>query len=227
MLIPVHDFLPRNLVHHCRERLAAADWQDGATSAGSLARAVKHNQQLAEDAPVALELGELLLRRLGEHPLFLSAALPKRIHPPRFNRYADGGTYGTHVDGALMRDPRDAALLRTDLSATLFLAEPEDYDGGELEIETTFGLQSVKMAAGDLVVYSSSSLHRVTPVTRGERIAAFFWLESVVRDDGERLLLFDLDQTIQALTPTLRPDDSPLLKLTAVYHNLLRRWAAT
>ena len=227
MLIPIERFLPADEVESFRAQLHAAEWQDGATSAGTLARSVKHNQQLGEDAPTAIGLGERLLRRLGNHPLFVSAALPSRIYPPRFNRYVDGGSYGTHVDGALMRVPGSNTLMRSDLSATLFLSDPDSYDGGELEIETAFGVQGVKLDAGDLVVYPSSSLHRVTPVTRGERLAGFFWIESVVADDAERLLLFDLDQAIQGLQASVAAGDPNLLKLTAVYHNLLRRRAVT
>lgn len=211
-----------------RETLAGAHWQDGRESAGTLARAVKHNQQLRADDPLAAQLGEQVLRALGSKLLFTSATLARRIYPPRFNRYTAGGSYGVHVDSALMPLPHSSQSLRSDLSATLFLSEPDEYDGGELEIETPFGAQAVKLEAGDLVLYPSSSLHRVTPVTRGARIASFFWIESMVGDDGARCLLFDLDQSIQSLQavqPALPADDARLLKLTGVYHNLLRRWA--
>lgn len=227
MLIPIENVLSPDEVRRFRERLDAADWQDGATTAGSVARQVKRNAQLDDASPLAIELGQAILRRLGETPLFVSAALPGKIYPPKFNRYADGGTYGAHVDSALMQVPGTGVTLRTDLSATLFLADPEAYDGGVLEVEGPFGIQSVKLAAGDMVLYPSSSLHRVTPVTRGARVAAFFWIESLVQSDGARTALFDLDQAIQGLNATVGADDPQLLKLSAVYHNLLRLWAVT
>jgi len=225
MLIPIHGVLSSDEVRHVRERLDAATWQDGLVTAGTVARHVKRNEQLDDTDPMAVELGNAILRRLGEHPLFIAAALPAKIYPPKFNRYADGGTYGAHVDSAIMQVPGTPVSVRTDLSATLFIAEPETYDGGELEIEGPFGIQPVKLAAGDMVLYPSSSLHRVTPVTRGARVASFFWIESMVRDEGERSLLFDLDQNIQTLQRTLAPDDPQILGLTGIYHNLLRRWA--
>lgn len=227
MLIAIEQVLTKEEVAQYRARLEAAEWRDGAATAGSLARHQKHNLQIDDDAEVAVSLGDHLLRRLQSHPLFVSAALPRRIFPPKFNRYEDGGGYGAHVDSAVLRSPRDGVTVRSDLSATLFLSEPEDYDGGELEIEGPFGVQSAKLAAGDLVLYPSSSLHQVVPVTRGVRLASFFWIESLVGDEGERTLLFDLDQAIQGLTPTVGPKDESLLKLTHVYHNLLRRWAQT
>lgn len=225
MLLPIHQVLSQDEVKQFRTALDAAPWQDGGNTAGRLAQTVKHNQQLADGAEPAARLGDFLLRRLAALPTFIAAALPKKIYPPKFNRYADGGQYGLHVDSAIMQLPGSQQALRTDLSATLFLAEPEEYDGGELEIEGPFGVQAVKLAAGDMVLYPATSLHRVTPVTRGARVAAFFWIESRVRDDGERTLLFDLDQSIQSLTPRTTPDDPSLLKLTGIYHNLLRRWA--
>ncbi len=225
MLIAIEKVLDTAEIAHFREQLARARWQEGFASAGTLARQVKRNQQLEEGAEPAVSLGNLILRRLGNHPRFIAAALPARIYPPRFNRYADGGTYGLHVDSAVMPVLGTNVTVRSDLSATLFLCEPDSYEGGELEIETAFGVQSVKLAAGDLVLYPSSSLHRVAPVTRGERLAAFFWIQSLVADEGERTLLFDLDQAIQGVAPRVPPDDPHLLKLTGVYHNLLRRWA--
>ena len=227
MLITIDNVLSKDEVHQFRQRLNATAWQSGEATAGTLARQVKHNQQIPDGSDAAVALGHQILRKLGVHPLFVSAALPRTIYPPKFNRYADGGTYGAHVDSAVMYLPGTATPMRTDLSATLFLSEPDEYDGGELEIESQFGLQSVKLAAGDLVLYPSSSLHRVTPVTRGARIASFFWIESLVPDEGDRTLLFDLDQSIQQITPTLPADDTRLLQLTGVYHNLLRRWAST
>lgn len=227
MLISIEQVLDKDEVRLFRAGLDNADWRDGGSTAGSLARSVKQNQQLEDDDPMAMDLGRRILRRLGSNPLFISAALPKRIYPPRFNRYAGGGTYGAHIDSAVMSVPGTGLSLRSDLSATLFLCDPNEYEGGELEIEGPFGLQVVKLEAGDLVLYPSSSLHRVTPVTRGARVASFFWIESLVGDEGERTLLFDLDQSIQQLTPTVPSGDPNLLKLTGVYHNLLRRWAST
>ncbi|NWG87763.1 MAG: Fe2+-dependent dioxygenase [Hydrogenophilaceae bacterium] len=225
MLIPIENVLSKDEVSQFRASLDQADWQDGSKTAGTLARSVKRNQQLEDGNALAVSLGNHILRRLGNHPAFISAALPSRIYPPKFNRYADGGSYGAHVDSALMQVPGTGITVRSDLSATLFLSEPDEYNGGELEIEGPFGVQSVKLEAGDMVLYPSSSLHRVTPVTRGTRLASFFWIQSMVADEGARTLLFDLDQAIQALTPSVQPDDGHLLKLTGVYHNLLRRWA--
>lgn len=227
MLITIENVLSKDEVRSFRARLDQGDWQEGTRTAGTLARNVKQNQQLADGAELAVSLGQHILRRLGQVPLFISAALPNKIYPPKFNRYADGGTYGVHVDSAVMQIPGTSQSMRSDLSATLFLSEPDEYDGGELEIEDAFGAQAVKLEAGDLVLYPSSSLHRVTPVTRGARVASFFWIESLVRDDGARTLLFDLDQAIQGLTRKVAPDDAHLLKLTGTYHNLLRRWTIT
>lgn len=227
MLITLENVLEPGEVKQFRQQLEAAPWKDGAATAGSLARHVKHNQQLDDGSDLAVRLGQHILRKLAAHPQFVSAALPKRIYPPKFNRYAGGGTYGAHVDSAVMLIPGTGESLRTDLSATLFFADPEDYEGGELEIETEFGVQTVKLPAGDMVLYPSSSLHRVTPVTQGARIASFFWIESLVADAGARALLYDLDQSIQGLTPEFPAADARLLSLTGVYHNLLRRWAIT
>ncbi len=225
MLTIIEQVLSKDEVSQFRGHLDQAQWKDGSNSAGTLAQHVKRNAQLDEASEPSISLGNHILRTLGNHPSFVSAALPRKIYPPRFNRYEGGGTYGLHVDSALMRIPGTGESMRTDLSATLFLAEPGDYDGGELEIETEFGAQAIKLAAGDLVLYPSSSLHRVTPVTRGARVAAFFWIESMVGDNGERAMLFDLDRAIQALTPTLDAHSATLLTLTGIYHNLLRRWA--
>lgn len=227
MLIPIENVLSKDEVRLFRDHLDRAAWQDGLKTAGTLASAVKRNQQLEDGAEPAVSLGHHILRRLAANPAIISAALPNRIYPPKFNRYQDGGTYGAHVDSAVMQVPGSHVTVRSDLSATLFLAEPDEYDGGELEIEGPFGIQSVKLAAGDMVLYPSSSLHRVTPVTCGARIASFFWIQSLVQDEGARTLLFDLDQAIQGLTASHAPDDPHLLKLTGVYHNLLRRWAST
>ena len=226
MLITIDDVLDPSSVRRLRELLDAADWIDGRITAGSLATTVKRNQQLDVESDLAVSLGNQLLRVLGNHPLFLSAALPEKIVPPRFNRYADGGNFGTHVDSAIMRVERANLTLRSDLSATLFLSDPDEYDGGELLIETPFGAQSVKLPAGALVLYPSSSLHQVTAITRGARTCAFFWIQSLVRDEGERTLLFDLDQNLQQLRAQLPAEDQRLLALHGVYHNLLRRWAS-
>lgn len=224
MLLVIDSLFDADEVQAMRERLAGAAWQPGVATAGELAREVKHNEQVPAQDETGRALGEGLLRRLAAHPRFMSAALPARIHPPRFNRYRGGGHYGTHVDGAVMPLP-DGSLLRADLSATLFLTPLEAYDGGELEIETAFGAQAVKLAPGDLVLYPARSLHRVAPVTRGERIAAFFWVQSLVRDDAARELLFDLDEAIRSLRA--RDAAAPeVLSLSAIYHNLLRRWVA-
>ena len=225
MLISIDQVLTKDEVRQFRQELDASDWNDGAATAGTLAKSVKRNQQVADGSELAVRLGQHILRRLAATPLFISAALPRTIYPPKFNRYADGGTYGAHVDSALMFLPGSSQQMRTDLSATLFLAEPEEYDGGELEVEGPFGVQAVKLGAGDMVLYPSTSLHHVTPVTRDARVTSFFWIESLVQDEGERTLLFDLDQSIQQMTPLVAPDDMRLLQLTGVYHNLLRRWA--
>jgi PKHD-type hydroxylase len=227
MLITIENVLSKDEVRQFRAHLDQAEWQDGARTAGTLARHVKHNLQLDPDAGVAVSLGHHIVRALGNHPTFVSAALPRKIYPPRFNRYAHGGAYGLHVDSAVMLMPGTGDSLRSDLAATLFLAEPNEYEGGELEIETAFGAQAIKLGAGDMVLYPASSLHRVTPVTQGARVAAFFWIESLVADDAERALLFDLDQSIQALGTTLDAQDARMLRLTGIYHNLLRRRAIT
>lgn len=227
MLLVIEQLLSRSEAAHFRQQLEQAQWQDGRSSAGSLGQQVKSNQQLAEDDPLAIRLGNAIVQRLGNHPLFMAAALPARIYPPRFNRYSGGGHYGAHVDSAIMPISGTSLLLRSDLSATLFLAEPDSYVGGELTIETRFGAQQVKLAAGDMVLYPSSSLHQVTPVSQGARISAFFWIQSMVADDGQRELLFDLDQSIQALRAAGHSEQQPqLLQLSGVYHNLLRRWAS-
>jgi PKHD-type hydroxylase len=225
MLLVIPDLLNPGEVRDFREALDRAPWRDGRGSAGSLSIQVKDNQQVDDASPIAHDLGNRILGVLGRNALFVSAALPNRFFPPRFNRYAGGGHYGTHVDGALMYSDRLSQAVRSDLSATLFLADPEDYDGGELVVETAFGAQEVKLAAGSLVLYPSSSLHRVEPVTRGARLAAILWLQSLVRDAAQRALLFDLDQSVQALSRQLPPTDAELLRLSGVYHNLLRMWA--
>lgn len=227
MLITIDNVLSKDEVRQFRQHLDHAEWREGVRTAGSLARHVKDNLELDEASELAVSLGNHVLRVLGNHPEFVSAALPRKIYPPRFNRYTGGGAYGLHVDSAVMRIPGARDSLRTDLAATLFLAEPDEYEGGELEIETAFGAQTVKLGAGDMVLYPASSLHRVAPVTQGARLAAFFWLESMVGDETDRAMLYDLDQTIQSLGATLDARDPRLLRLTGIYHNLLRRKAST
>jgi len=204
--------------------LERAQWVDGRVTAGHRSAKAKNNMQLAEADALARKLGDDILGALERSPLFVSAALPHRVFPPLFNRYQGGESFGNHVDNAIRQVPGTAARIRTDLSATLFLNAPEEYDGGELIVEDTFGTHAVKLAAGDLVLYPASSLHRVEPVTRGARLASFFWIQSMVRDDAERTLLLDLDVAIQQLN-LAAPNDSGLLSLTGVYHNLLRRWS--
>jgi len=207
-----------------RRRLERAAWVDGRLTAGHQSAQVKENLQLPQSDPVAREAGELVMRALERTALFVSAALPRHLYPPLFNRYEAGMAFGNHIDNALRQIPGTAYRLRTDLSATLFLSAPHEYDGGELSIEDTYGAHAVKLEAGDLVLYPASSVHRVEPVTRGARLAVFFWVQSLVRDDGARCLLFDLDTTIRQLTAK-GADRESLVRLTACYHNLLRRWA--
>jgi len=227
MLITIENFLTKDEVATLRTQLERAAWNDGTKTAGTLAKKVKNNQQLDDGSEIAVALGNTILRKLAVHPLFISFALPSKIYPPKFNRYADSGNYGAHVDSALVQVPGTNITLRGDLSATLFLSEPDAYEGGELEIESGEDTQVIKLEAGDLLVYTSGSVHRVAPVTAGTRLAAIFWIESFVADEGERALLFDLDQAIQKLSPAAPGESRSLLKLTQVYHNLLRRWATT
>jgi len=225
MLTIVNNILSQSEVQQFREHLDKAAWQDGKATAGSLATQVKNNQQLAdEQSEVAVSLGNHILRKLGNHPQFTAAALPEKIYPPRFNRYEQGETYGPHVDGAMMVIPNTNISLRSDLSATLFLTEPDAYEGGELSIALEFGTQEVKLAAGDMVVYPSSSLHQVKPILSGVRTCAFFWMQSMVQRQEQRTLLYDLDQSIQTLTKH-KADQAELTKLSQIYHNLLRQWA--
>jgi PKHD-type hydroxylase len=225
MLTVIESLLDPAEVQQMRARLSSATWVDGAQTAGSRSVRVKANQQLDRADPLTTELGNQILAKLGHNPLFVSASLAEAIYPPMFNRYQDGGHYGTHVDSALMHLPNGGRTIRSDLSATIFLSDPDDYDGGELIIEGHYGGQAVKLAAGDMILYPSSSLHQVTPVTRGARIAAILWLQSAVADASARSMLFDLDQAIQALSATGAKDDPDIDRLIGVYHNLLRRWA--
>ena len=212
-------------IEDLRERLDRSNsWVDGRVTAGYQGVQVKNNRQLDESSPIARELGNFVLAQLERNPLFISAVLPNRVYPPMFNRYGAGMHFGTHVDGSVRMFPSSPQKLRTDLSATLFIAAPEDYDGGELIVESDFGLQSAKLAAGDLLVYTSTLRHRVNAVTRGERLASVFWVQSLVRDDVRRAQLFELDGTIQRLTQTGADADS-LVRLTAHYHGLLKSWS--
>ncbi|HLX79748.1 MAG TPA: Fe2+-dependent dioxygenase [Burkholderiales bacterium] len=229
MLVHVAKVLDQAQLGAIRARLAAAGgaWVDGRATAGHQGTQVKNNLQLAEDSPVARELGDIVLAALERNPLFISAALPSRVYPPMFNRYEGGMRFGSHVDGAVRLVPGSGAKIRTDVSATLFLAPPEDYDGGELLIEDSYGVQRVKLPAGDMVLYPAGSLHRVEPVTRGSRLACFLWVQSMVRDDVQRALLYDLDMAIVRLTrdSSNAAGNPALVSLTGCYHNLLRMWA--
>lgn len=226
MLVHIPALLNANQLAHFRQRLDAADapWVDGRVTAGHQGIHVKQNQQIAEGSPLSIELGSIVLAALERNPLFISAALPNRIYPPMFNRYQEGMHFGSHVDGSIRLLPGTGDKIRTDLSATLFLAPPDSYDGGELLIEDTYGAQTVKLPAGDMILYPASSLHRVNPVMRGVRLACFFWVQSMVRDDGQRTMLFDLDSAIQQLTAT-NADETSRVRLTGCYHNLLRMWS--
>ncbi|MGE8498761.1 MAG: Fe2+-dependent dioxygenase [Pseudomonas sp.] len=226
MMLTIPDVLTSEQLTQCREALGRAEWQDGRHTAGHLAASAKANQQLAQDDPLAQQLADFILAQLGRSPRFMAAALPLKVLPPRFNRYTDGGTYGNHIDNAVFSVPGTPHRIRADLSATLFFSEPDEYDGGELVVEEGVASQRVKLPAGHLVLYPSGSLHRVEPVTRGARLAAFFWIQSLVRDDSQRSLLLELDDTIQALTVQV-PDSPELIRLTGVYHNLLRHWTNT
>ena len=227
MLLRVPEVLSPSELARCRAIVEGADWADGKITAGTQSEQVKNNRQLPEDAEASHAARAIVLDALGRSALFITGALPKKTYPPLFNRY-DGASnaFGNHIDNSVRTSPITGAWVRTDLSATLFLSEPSDYDGGELVIEDTFGSQSVKLAAGDLILYPASSVHRVEPVTRGCRLAAFFWVESMVRDDAQRRLLFDLDMSILTLRQT-DGDTQPVVKLTGCYHNLLRMWADT
>jgi PKHD-type hydroxylase len=224
MLLHIPDVLSAEQVAEARRLLDQADWIDGRVTAGHQSARAKDNMQLPEDSAAARQLGDFILAALQRNPLFISAALPLRVFPPLFNRYQGGQSFGTHVDNAIRQVSGTNHRIRTDLSATLFLAAPEEYDGGELVVEDTYGVHSVKLPAGHMALYPSTSLHHVRAVTRGARIASFFWIQSMIRDDGERTLLFDLDSAVQQLTRQ-NADHPVAVQLTGVYHNLLRRWA--
>lgn len=225
MLLAIPDLLTKSEVAEFRKWMEQAEWVDGNVTSGHQSAFAKNNMQLPQDSPVARKIGEFIQGVLAAHPLFISAALPAKVFPPLFNRYSEGQAFGTHVDNSIRHLKGTSFRIRSDLSATLFLSEPEDYDGGELTIEDTFGVQKVKLPAGHMVLYPSSSLHHVTPVTRGVRVSSFFWLESMVRDDSQRTLLFQLDKTIQKLVMDRGNDDTEVISLTGIYHNLLRMWA--
>jgi PKHD-type hydroxylase len=224
MLIQIPDVLTAEQVAGARRILDAAEWVDGRVTAGHQSAQAKDNVQVPESHPAAREAGEMIVRALQQQPLFISAALPLHVFPPLFNRYSGGQSFGNHVDNSIRTVPGTAHRIRTDLSATLFLSAPGDYDGGELMIEDTYGAHAVKLAAGSMVLYPSTSLHHVRPVTRGARVSSFFWLQSMVRDDGDRTLLFDLDAAIRAINQS-GTNQPAAVQLTGVYHNLLRKWA--
>jgi PKHD-type hydroxylase len=224
MLLQVPDVLTAEQVAQCRKTLDEAAWIDGKVTAGPQSALAKNNMQLPEDSPAARSMGDLIVDALQKNALFITAALPLRVFPPLFNRYQGGHSFGTHVDNSIRQVTGTAHRIRTDLSATLFFSSPEEYDGGELLVEDTYGTQSVKLPAGHLILYPSTSLHHVRPVTRGARTCSFFWIQSMVRDDGKRTLLFDLDLAIQRIRQD-HPDHPSGVQLTGIYHNLLRRWA--
>jgi PKHD-type hydroxylase len=224
-MVAIPDLIGTERLAQLRSLIDAGEWIDGNATSGPQSALAKRNRQLPEDSAAAREAGAIILGALAASPLFVATALPLKVFPPLFNAYAAGETFDTHVDNAIRIRRGSDFRIRSDLSATLFLAEPESYDGGELVVEGQFGEQKVKLPAGHLILYPSSSLHRVTPVTRGERVASFFWIQSMVRDDGERRLLFDLDTSIQALAGDRGQDDREIIRLTGLYHNLLRRWA--
>ena len=224
MLLSVPDVLTSEQVAKSRKALDEAEWVDGRVTAGHQSAKAKDNLQIPETHPVARDLGEMIVAALGRNPLFLSAALPLRVFPPLFNRYQGGQSFGNHVDNAVRQVTGTPHRIRTDLSATLFFSNPGEYDGGELSIEDVYGVQRVKLPAGHMVLYPSTSLHHVTPVTKGTRTCSFFWIQSMVRDDGHRALLFDLDLGIQRISRD-HPEHPSSVQLTAVYHNLLRQWA--
>lgn len=224
MLLHISEVLTLDEAAAVRASLETAEWVDGRVTAGYQSALAKDNLQLPEDHPLSRELRDRIVNALEKNPLFMGAALPLRVFPPLFNRYEGGHSFGTHVDNAIRQVPGTAHRIRTDLSATLFLTPPDDYDGGELMVEDNYGTQSVKLPAGHLVLYPSTSLHHVRPVTRGARISSFFWIQSMVRDDGRRTLLFDLDMAIQRIAAEA-PEHPSAVQLTGVYHNLVRMWA--
>jgi PKHD-type hydroxylase len=224
MLLSIPDVLTAEEVLRGRQMLDQAEWIDGRVTAGYQSARAKDNMQLPEDHPVAQQLGEMIVTALQRNSLFMAAALPLRVFPPLFNRYQGGQSFGTHVDNAIRQVTGTPHRIRTDLSTTLFFSAPEEYDGGELIIEDTYGVHTIKLPPGHAVLYPSTSLHQVQPVTRGARVSSFFWIQSMVRDDSQRTLLFDLDMAIQRISQDM-PEHPSAVQLTGVYHNLLRRWA--
>jgi PKHD-type hydroxylase len=224
VLLTIPDVFSADQVHQIRRQLDSAEWVDGRVTAGHQSSLAKDNMQIPEGHPIAKEIGETILQTLGQNLLFISAALPMKVFPPLFNRYSGGQSFGTHVDNAIRHVKGTSHRVRSDLSATLFFSNPDEYAGGELVIEDTYGIHSAKLPAGHMVLYPSSSLHNVRPVTRGARVSSFFWIQSMVRDDSARTLLFDLDNVTQHISAA-DPNSSSAVKLTGIYHNLLRRWA--
>lgn len=225
MLICISDVLNQQNIQTFRDIMARADWVDGRATAGAQSSMVKNNEQIPENSPVSHDLGERVLEALSQSPLFISAAIPNKIFPPLFNRYSEGHSFGSHVDNAIRGIPRSPIKIRTDLSCTLFISDPDEYDGGELVIEDNAGSREIKLKAGDLVLYPSTSVHHVKRITRGQRCASFFWLQSAIRDNQKRALLFDLDQAIQSLSQSLGVGHPECVRLSGAYHNLLRKWA--
>jgi PKHD-type hydroxylase len=225
MLVCVPDVLSKQEVAEFRSIMDAATWEDGRSTAGAQSALVKKNEQLPPNGEVARALGQRIVKALTANPLFISAAIPLHIFPPLFNRYGPGHHFGIHVDNAVRGDPLTGLRIRTDMSVTLFLSEPDEYDGAELIVEDYYGSHEVKLPAGHLVLYPASSLHMVTPITHGTRVASFFWLQSMVRDERARAMIFDLDNTIQTLVQRLGRDDPETVKLSGIYHNLIRYWA--
>ena len=225
MMIHIPQVLTKDQVARLRALIDAAAWIDGNATSGAQSALAKRNEQLPEDSPAAKAAGEAILDALSANPLFVTAALPQTVFPPLFNRYGGGQTFGVHIDNSIRQSREGTVRIRSDLSATLFLTEPEDYDGGELLVEDTYGVHEVKLPAGDMILYPASSLHQVTPVTRGARTSSFFWLQSLIRDDAQRALLFQMDIAIQQLAGKVGAGAPELVSLTGTYHNLLRMWA--
>ena len=226
MLIQLSNVLSKSQVQEAQAMLEASNWVDGKSTAGHQAKLAKDNLQLSQKDETAKTLGDFILARLSQHPMFTAAALPNKIFPPMFNCYQGGNQFGDHVDNAIRYSPSNNNAIRTDISITVFISEPNSYDGGELVIQDTFGQQQLKLAAGDAILYPSSSLHHVTAVTKGRRLASFFWLQSLIRNDDQRRILFELDQSIQTLSQQ-QPQEPELIRLSGVYHNLIRQWSDT
>jgi PKHD-type hydroxylase len=224
VLLNIPDVLTAGQVLEARQLLSEAEWVDGRVTAGHQSARSKDNLQVPEGHAAAQRLGEVILDALGSNPLFISAALPSRVFPPLFNRYQGGQSFGTHVDNSIRQIPGTPIRIRTDISATLFFTNPDEYEGGELNIEDTYGTHSVKLPAGHMILYPATSLHHVNPVTKGARVCSFFWIQSMIRDDGQRTILFDLDSAIQQINREF-PNHPTAVQLTGVYHNLLRQWA--